>query len=290
MRQLSSLLFSLSSSPLSLQEPLTKAFWSLFLGGFGHSPISLLWKRVGAYALHDKAVMNCGIKYRALLTAQQELPTVIFFTVDEAYNQILDTWDTALQGSRITSSNDENITRITCVKRYNFIGRSAWDDGGGEALDRIYECLDVMDASTAEKLAATTKDFSENAYCFEWMDKENNSLYFVTKSASDSECHLKYKDNNALLKNKNKQEIVIPCNHCLQSTHNTTRAIINDRTATSLTCFSPEARDFVHACNEVVNEIEHKDLVPSPRHILSMTLVQEDDEVELLLCKALEDN
>ncbi|GKC84278.1 hypothetical protein Tco_1139995, partial [Tanacetum coccineum] len=41
------------------------------------------------------------------------------------------------------------------------------DDGGGEALDRIYECLDAMDASTAEKLAAKTKDFSENTCCFE---------------------------------------------------------------------------------------------------------------------------
>nr|GEX56051.1 hypothetical protein [Tanacetum cinerariifolium] len=126
-----------------------------------------------------------------------------------------------------------------------------------------------------------------------WMDKENSSLYFVTKSASDSEFasqhrthHLKYKDNDALLKNKNKQEIVIPCNHRLQSTHNTTRAIINDRTATSLTRFSPEARDFVHACNEVVNGIEHKDL----NFELDDRDVQEDDEVELLLCKALEDD
>nr|GEV34603.1 hypothetical protein [Tanacetum cinerariifolium] len=40
------------------------------------------------------------------------------------------------------------------------------DDGGGEALGRIYECLDVMDASTG-RCKKKRPDFSENAYCFE---------------------------------------------------------------------------------------------------------------------------
>ncbi|GJV15676.1 hypothetical protein Tco_1360999 [Tanacetum coccineum] len=45
--------------------------------------------------------------------------------------------------------------------------QTSYDDSGGETLYRIYECLDVMDASTVEKLAAKTRDFSENACCFE---------------------------------------------------------------------------------------------------------------------------
>ncbi|GKC90146.1 hypothetical protein Tco_1150795 [Tanacetum coccineum] len=69
--------------------------------------------------------------------------------------------------------------------------QTSYDDGGGEALDRIYECLDAMDASTAEKLAAKTKDFSENTCCFEHTDEcqleyGNDCLHHSSTIVEDS--------------------------------------------------------------------------------------------------------
>ncbi|GJY53304.1 homeobox hemidesmosome 1, partial [Tanacetum coccineum] len=42
------------------------------------------------------------------------------------------------------------LNRARMDPGFTVLGMSTEDDGGGEALDRIYECLDVMDASTAK--------------------------------------------------------------------------------------------------------------------------------------------
>ncbi|GJU71923.1 hypothetical protein Tco_1263328 [Tanacetum coccineum] len=48
------------------------------------------------------------------------------------------------------------------------------DDGGGKALDRIYQCLDDMDASTAENLAAKIL----NGYGFNKLMQAKNTTHF----------------------------------------------------------------------------------------------------------------
>ncbi|GJT51140.1 RNA-directed DNA polymerase, eukaryota, reverse transcriptase zinc-binding domain protein [Tanacetum coccineum] len=60
----------------------------------------------------------------------------------------------------IVSNSDSDVADAICVWRVLFMlpfnvmhQSSGQDDGGGEALERIYECLDALDASTAEKHA-----------------------------------------------------------------------------------------------------------------------------------------
>nr|GEV60305.1 hypothetical protein [Tanacetum cinerariifolium] len=61
------------------------------------------------------------------------------------------------------------------------------DDGGGEALDRIYECLDVTDASNAvgfnKKMQEKKPDFSENAYCFKIHACPNDCMLYWKEDA-----------------------------------------------------------------------------------------------------------
>ncbi|GJT51139.1 hypothetical protein Tco_0977296 [Tanacetum coccineum] len=57
----------------------------------------------------------------------------------------------------------EKIEEVLSTLPFNVMHQSSGqDDGGGEALGRIYERLDAIDASTAEKRAPQTKSTVKN--------------------------------------------------------------------------------------------------------------------------------
>ncbi|KAL6622861.1 hypothetical protein ACP70R_032740 [Stipagrostis hirtigluma subsp. patula] len=90
---------------------------------------------------------GCGKSTLLTAIGCRELPIPEHMDIYHLSHEIEASDMSALQA--VVSCDDE---RVQLEKEAEIL--SAQDDGGGEALDRIYERLDAMDASTAEKRAA----------------------------------------------------------------------------------------------------------------------------------------